>query len=57
MEDLTPFGGDPVRRDPIRRAAHSAQLARYDPPWTLPMWRRNEIVVEPYTPLTMHPSP
>ncbi|MEO8014871.1 MAG: heme-binding protein [Polaromonas sp.] len=22
------------------------QLARYDPPWTLPMWRRNEIQVE-----------
>jgi hypothetical protein len=23
-----------------------AQLARYDPPWTLPMWRRNEIHIE-----------
>lgn len=23
-----------------------AQLARYDPPWTLPMWRRNEIMFE-----------
>jgi hypothetical protein len=22
------------------------QLARYDPPWTLPMWRRNEIMLE-----------
>jgi hypothetical protein len=22
------------------------QLARYDPPWTLPMWRRNEIHLE-----------
>ena len=22
------------------------QLARYDPPWTLPMWRRNEIQME-----------
>ena len=22
------------------------QLARYDPPWTLPMWRRNEILIE-----------
>ena len=22
------------------------QLSRYDPPWTLPMWRRNEIMVE-----------
>ena len=26
------------------------QLARYDPPWTLPMWRRNEIMVELPTP-------
>ena len=25
-------------------------LARYDPPWTLPMWRRNEIQVELKTP-------
>jgi hypothetical protein len=24
----------------------SPQLSRYDPPWTLPMWRRNEIRVE-----------
>jgi hypothetical protein len=24
----------------------SPQLARYDPPWTLPMFRRNEILVE-----------
>ena len=23
-----------------------ALLARYDPPWTLPMWRRNEIQIE-----------
>ncbi len=23
-----------------------AQLARYDPPWTLPFWRRNEIWIE-----------
>ena len=22
------------------------QLARYDPPWTLPMFRRNEIMIE-----------
>jgi len=22
------------------------QLARYDPPWTLPMFRRNEIMLE-----------
>jgi len=27
-----------------------AQLARYDPPWTLPMWRRNEIMFEIATP-------
>ena len=26
------------------------QLARYDPPWTLPIWRRNEIQVEVLTP-------
>ncbi|MCE2679123.1 MAG: heme-binding protein [Burkholderiales bacterium] len=26
------------------------QLARYDPPWTLPMFRRNEIMVEVATP-------
>lgn len=24
----------------------AAQLARYDPPWTLPMWRRNEVQVQ-----------
>lgn len=24
----------------------AAQLARYDPPWTLPMWRRNEVQIE-----------
>jgi DNA gyrase inhibitor GyrI len=27
-------------------AAGPAQLARYDPPWTLPIWRRNEIHIE-----------
>lgn len=28
------------------QAAGAPQLARYDPPWTLPMWRRNEIQME-----------
>ena len=28
----------------------SPQLSRYDPPWTLPMWRRNELRVEVITP-------
>ncbi len=27
-------------------AAGPAQLARYNPPWTLPLWRRNEIHIE-----------
>jgi len=27
-------------------AIHSPQLARYDPPWTLPFMRREEILVE-----------
>lgn len=27
-------------------AVGTAKLARYDPPWTLPMWRRNEIHME-----------
>ena len=27
-------------------AVGPAQLARYDPPWTLPIWRRNEIQIE-----------
>jgi len=30
--------------------AGPVQLARYDPPWTLPMWRRNEIQLEIKTP-------
>ena len=32
------------------QAAGAPQLARYDPPWTLPMWRRNEIQMEVKTP-------
>jgi RNase P/RNase MRP subunit POP5 len=28
------------------RALGTPQLSRYDPPWTLPMFRRNEIWVE-----------
>lgn len=28
------------------QTAGSPQLSRYDPPWTLPMWRRNELWVE-----------
>ena len=31
-------------------AVGAPQLARYDPPWTLPMWRRNEIQMEIKTP-------
>lgn len=30
----------------------AAQLSRYDPPWTLPMFRRNEIMVEIKKPLS-----
>jgi DNA gyrase inhibitor GyrI len=32
------------------QAVGSPQLSRYDPPWTLPMWRRNEIRVEVIVP-------
>lgn len=28
------------------KAMGQAQLARYDPPWTLPMFRRNEVMIE-----------
>ncbi len=28
------------------KALGQAQLARYDPPWTLPMFRRNEVMIE-----------
>lgn len=32
------------------RVVGTPQLSRYDPPWTLPMFRRNEIMVEVATP-------
>ncbi|MEI7783980.1 MAG: heme-binding protein [Betaproteobacteria bacterium] len=31
------------------------QLARYDPPWTLPMFRRNEILIEVSAPASAKP--
>jgi hypothetical protein len=32
------------------KAIGTPQLSRYDPPWTLPMFRRNEIMIEISTP-------
>lgn len=36
------------------KALGTPQLSRYDPPWTLPMFRRNEIMVEVETPAAAH---
>jgi hypothetical protein len=33
-------------REKNLKALSSPQLSRYDPPWTLPMFRRNEIMIE-----------
>ncbi len=33
-------------RQQALNATSAPQLARYDPPWTLPMFRRNEILIE-----------
>jgi hypothetical protein len=32
------------------------QLSRYDPPWTLPMFRRNEVMIEISTPQGTSPN-
>jgi hypothetical protein len=38
------------------KATGSPQLARYDPPWTLPMFRRNEILIPVAPPQDLRPQ-